>query len=87
MEFIAPDAELARTAAAVFKQNLLHHGYPGRVSTGGNLAFAFTPSELDAYRAYGFVLYHVMDDAPLEEIFRIATHDINGGSGSLRLIA
>jgi len=76
MEFIAPDAELARTAAAVYKQNLLHHGYPGRVSTAGNLAFAFTPSELDAHHAYGFVLYHVMDDAPLEDIFRIAIHDI-----------
>jgi hypothetical protein len=80
MEFIAADAELARTAAAVYKQNLLHHGYPGRVSTAGNLAFAFTPSELDAHHAYGFVLYHVMDGAPLEDIFRIATHDIVAAS-------
>ena len=40
----------------------------------------FTPSELDAHHAYGFVLYHVMDDAPLEDIFRIATHDIVAAS-------
>jgi hypothetical protein len=53
---------------------------PGRVSTAGNLAFAFTPSELDAHHAYGFVLYHVMDGAPLEDIFRIATHDIVAAS-------
>jgi hypothetical protein len=78
MEFIAPDAGLARTAAAVYKQNLLHHGYPGRVSTAGNLAFAFTPSELDAHHASGFVLYHVMDGAPLDDIFRIETHEIVG---------
>jgi hypothetical protein len=71
IEFIAPDAALARTAAGVFKQNLLHYGYPGRVSTAGNLAFAFTPSEIDAGMAYRFVLYHVMQDAPLEHIFRI----------------
>ncbi|MBA3477090.1 MAG: 3-methylaspartate ammonia-lyase, partial [Lautropia sp.] len=76
IEFIAPDAELARTAAAVYKQNLLHHGYPGRLSTAGNLAFAFTPSELDAHAAYDFVLYHVMHDAPLDDIFHIAIHDI-----------
>lgn len=78
VEFIADDAELARTAAAVYKQNLLHHGYPGRVSTAGNLAFPFTPSELDAHRAYAFVLYHVMTDAPLDDIFRIDTFEITG---------
>jgi hypothetical protein len=80
LEFIAPDAELAGTAAAVYKQNLLHHGYPGRLSTAGNLAFAFTPSELDAQEAFGFVLYHVMNDAPLEQIFRIESHEVGGRS-------
>lgn len=78
LEFIAPDAELARTAAGVFKQQLLHHGYPGRVATAGNLAFAFTPSELDAHDAYRFVLYHVMERAPMGAIFRIACHDLPG---------
>ena len=82
IEFIAPDAELARTAAAVFKQNLLHFGYPGRVSTAGNLAFAFTPSELDAHDAYRFALYHVMQDAPLEAIFRVESCQIDGTAGA-----
>jgi hypothetical protein len=76
IEFIAPEAALARTAASVFKQNLLHYGYPGRVSTAGNLAFAFTPSELDAHEAYRFVLYHLMADAPLSDIFQIHSHDV-----------
>ena len=69
---------MARTAAGVFKQQLLHHGYPGRVATAGNLAFAFTPSELDAHDAYRFVLYHVMERAPMGAIFRIACHDLPG---------
>ena len=73
IEFIAPTADLARTAAGVFKQNLLHHGFPGRLCSAGNLAFAFTPSELDAGTAYRFVLYHVMQAAPLDEIFRVET--------------
>jgi len=80
LEFIAPDAALARTAAGVFKQNLLHFGYPGRVSTAGNLAFAFSPSELDAPEAYRFVLYHVMQDAPLQDIFGIETVEVRGRS-------
>jgi Acyclic terpene utilisation family protein AtuA len=82
LEFMADSRELARTAAGVFKQNLLHFSYPGRLSTGGNLAFAFTPSELDANDAYRFVLYHVMQDAPMEAIFRIESSDIRGSAAS-----
>ncbi|MDP3519269.1 MAG: acyclic terpene utilization AtuA family protein [Hydrogenophaga sp.] len=80
IECIAADAELARTVAAVFKQNLLHHGYPGRVSTAGNLAFAFTPSELDAHDSHRFVLYHVMAQAPVHDLFPVTVEDINGGA-------
>lgn len=76
LEFIAADAALARTVASVFKQNLLHFSYPGRFCTAGNLAFAFTPSELDANAAYRFVLYHVMQAAPMEDIFTIATLNV-----------
>jgi len=71
IEFLAPDASTAKTVAAVFKQNLLHFGFPGRLSTGGNLAFAFTPSEIDANDCYRFVLYHLLLGVKPEEIFRI----------------
>ena len=69
---------MARTAAGVFKQNLLHCAYPGRISTGGNLAFAFTPSEMDAQSAYRFVLYHVMRDAPMDRLFPVEASDLDG---------
>ncbi len=78
LEFIAPQAALARTAAGVFKQNLLHHAYPGRKTSGGNLAFAFTPSEIDAHAAYRFVLYHVMREAPLDALFRVDAVELDG---------
>ena len=80
VEFIGPHAGQVRAAAGVFKQNLLHHGFPGRVSTAGNVAFAFTPSELDARQAYGFVLYHVLRDAPVESLFRVALEQVGAGS-------
>ena len=78
LEFIAATAALARTAAGVFKQNLLHHGFPGRHCSAGNLAFAFTPSELDAGTAYRFVLYHVMQAAPLADLFQIESCTVDG---------
>jgi hypothetical protein len=46
------------------------------VSTAGNLAFAFTPSEIDAGTAYRFVLYHVMRGAGLGDIFQVRSHMI-----------
>jgi hypothetical protein len=82
IEFIAPDAALARTAAAVFKQNLLHHGHRGRLTTAGNIAFAFTPSEIDAHESYRFVLYHVMAGADLQNLFHVATQDLPGPAHS-----
>jgi hypothetical protein len=78
LEFIAPQVTLARTAAGVFKQNLLHYGYPGRKSTAGNLAFAFTPSEVDAHAAYRFVLYHVMQDVSAPALFALNAIDVDG---------
>jgi hypothetical protein len=71
IEFLAPNANLAKTAASVFKQNLLHFGFPGRLTTGGNLAFAFTPSEIEANECYQFMLYHLLEGVSPEEVFGI----------------
>ncbi len=78
IEFIAPDQDTALAAASVYKQNLLHHGYPGRVSTAGNIAFAFTPSELRANTAYKFVLYHELMGERLGEMFKVEMQEIDG---------
>ena len=57
---------------------LLHHGFAGRVNMVGNIAFAFTPSELDDAMADRFVRYHLMHDAPMHDIFRIRTTEVDG---------
>jgi hypothetical protein len=77
IEFLAPDASTAKTAAAVFKQNLLHFGFPGRLTTGGNLAFAFTPSEIEANDCYRFVLYHLLLGVKPDDVFSIDVHRWN----------
>ena len=54
-------SEVVRTC----KQFLLHFGYPGRLSTAGNVAFPFTPPEVSLGPAYRFNVYHLLhvDDA------------------------
>jgi hypothetical protein len=75
LEFIAHDMDHAMTAAAVFKQHLLHASFEQRLCTGGNLAFAFTPSEWEAGTSYRFVLYHVLEGVSPDELFVHEVHD------------
>ena len=75
-ECIAPTAERARSVLGTFKQYLLHHGFPGRLSTGGNIAFPLTPPEISAGPAYRFTAYHVMDVDALAPLFPVAIEDI-----------
>jgi hypothetical protein len=76
VDVVANDAETAKTVCGVAKQNLLHFGYPGRLATGGNLAFPFTPPEILVGDTYRFNVYHLMEvDDPLA-LFPIELHDI-----------
>lgn len=76
VECVAGTAEAARGALSVFRQYLLHHGFPGRLPTGGNLAFPLTPPELDAGSAYRFSLYHLMEVEALAPLFPVTLEDI-----------
>lgn len=76
VECIAPSAEEARAVATVFKQYMLHYGFPGRLSTGGNLAFPFTPPEISAGTAYRFNAYHVMAVDDLASLFPVQIEDV-----------
>lgn len=76
VECIANSAAAARMVAGVAKQYLLHHGFPGRLSTGGNIAFPFTPPELVAGTAYRFTLYHVMPVDDLASLFPVSVEEV-----------
>jgi len=60
LEAVAPTREEADTLAGVTRSTLLHYGYPGRISTAGNLAFPFSPSDVSMGEVYEFSLYHLM---------------------------
>jgi len=70
-ECIAPTRERASEVVRTCKQYLLHYGYPGRLSTAGNLAFPFTPPEVSLGPAYRFNIYHLLKTADTDSLFPV----------------
>ena len=61
IETIAQSQEKADTACSLVRSTLLHYGYPNRVSTAGNLAFPYSPSDIPCGEVYEFNIYHLME--------------------------
>jgi len=78
IECIAPGSDLAKAVVTVAKQYLLHHGFPGRLSTGGNIAFFFTPPEISTGPAYRFSIYHVAECDDLSAAFPVELITVGG---------
>lgn len=76
-ECIAPTAECALAVVKTTKQFLLHHGFPGRLSTSGNIAFPFTPPELAAGPAFRFNIYHLMQTKDPAAYFPVEVETVN----------
>ncbi len=70
-ECIAPTRERASEVVRTCKQFLLHYGYPGRLSTAGNIAFPFTPPEISVGPAYRFSVYHLLHVDDVDALFPI----------------
>lgn len=70
-ECVAPTADRADEVIRCAKQYLLHFGFPGRLSTAGNLAFPFTPPEIATGPAYQFSMYHLMETDDIAGLFPI----------------
>jgi hypothetical protein len=70
-ECIAPTRERASEVVRTCKQFLLHYGYPGRLSTAGNIAFPFTPPEISVGPAYRFSVYHLLHVDDVDTLFPV----------------
>ena len=75
IEAVAPDPGQADTLCSLARSTLLHYGYPGRLCTGGNLAFPFSPSDIRAGQVYTFSVYHLLQAEP-EELFPLQVTEI-----------
>lgn len=75
-ECIAPTRERASEVVRTCKQYLLHYGYPGRLSTAGNLAFPFTPPEVSLGPAYRFNIFHLLKVAHTDGLFPVSVETV-----------
>ena len=78
IEAVADTQAIANTVCSFARSTMLHFGYPGRVSTAGNLAFPYSPSDFKAGEVYVFSLYHLLEvDDPLG-LFPVTMERIGG---------
>jgi hypothetical protein len=82
LEAIAPTQEAADSLCAMMRSTLLHYGYNGRVSTAGNLAFPFSPSDTSMGAVYEFSVYHLMETTPCA-LFPLTVSDIKATGEAL----
>lgn len=76
IECLAPTADRALEVLKTAKQYLLHFGFPGRKSTAGNLAFPFTPPEVDTGKVYELTAFHLMETDDPAALFPLRVEQV-----------
>ena len=76
IEAVAPTQELADTVVALARATSLHQSFAGRKTTAGNLAFPFSPSDLQGGPVYEFAIYHLLETADPDSLFRIEMREM-----------
>jgi hypothetical protein len=70
-EVVAQSQEIANAALAVTRASLLHTDFSGRMCKEGNMAFPFSPSDIERGPIYQFSLRHVVEPNDPCEMFPI----------------
>ncbi len=63
IDVIGKTPEISRTVCMFARLQMLHLPYPGRLTTAGNVAIAFSPSDIYVGETYVFNIWHLL---PLE---------------------
>ncbi len=75
-EVVAKTQDIANAVVGLTRVTLLHSDFPGRLCKEGNMAFPFSPSDIERGAIYQFSMRHVVEpDDPLE-MFPIGYQDI-----------
>jgi len=62
LEVVSPESqEMASAVLGMARTNMLHTDFPGRLCREGNMAFPFSPSDIEAGPVYRFSVYHVAE--------------------------
>jgi hypothetical protein len=71
VEAIAETQEIANAVTAIARVTLLHTDFPGRLCKEGNMAFPFSPSDIERGATYRFSLRHVVAPDDPHQMFPI----------------
>ena len=83
IEAVADTQETANTICSFARSTMLHFGYEGRISTAGNLAFPFSPSDFKVGEVYEFSMYHLMKVEDPAKLFPVNYCKIVDGKEAL----
>ena len=61
LDVVAPTQEIANSVCSLVRSTMLHYGYENRIATAGNLAFPFSPSDIQGGPVYEFSIYHLIE--------------------------
>ena len=82
IEAVGATEEEADTICSFARSTFLHYGYEGRVSTAGNLAFPFSPSDAHMGEVFEFNLYHLMKIEDPVSLFPITFSEFKDGNST-----
>jgi hypothetical protein len=71
VDVVADTQELAHAVCHRVTGTLMHLEFPGQYNNAGNLAFPYSPSELDCGTVYEFSIYHLLSVADPLSLFPI----------------
>lgn len=70
-EVVGKTQEIANAALSLARVTLLHSDFPGRMCREGNMAFPFSPSDIERGPIYEFFMQHVIEVADPLSLFPI----------------
>lgn len=75
-EAVAKTQDIANAVLSVTRVTLLHTDFPGRMCKEGNMAFPFSPSDIERGAIYEFSLRHVVEPRDPYEMFPIEYENV-----------
>ncbi len=76
IDVVADSQDIAHAACHYISGGLLHYHYPDVINPSGNLAFPYSPSDLDTGPHYEFSAYHLMKVESPTELFPVHFEDL-----------
>lgn len=77
IDVVGDTESIANTICGFARSSLLHYPFEGRLNTGGNLAFPYSPSDISIGDVFNFSVYHLIENAEQQRIYEIEGEVVN----------